>query len=319
MKIYPFDSILKTEFVNYMDLRAAQGHSAKENAILHSLDVYLQKENHSIKTLTSSIVDGWVLNLPKNMHANTKIVYVSHYSGFAKYLNLLGMPAFIPERPSGESTYTPYIFTQDEINRLFAAADSMKFTKKFVMQFPVIIRLLYSCGMRVDEVLSLKMVDVDLNDGILIVKNGKGKKDRYVPLKEDLTDILKRYCSFRQKEPYSDDWLFENTNNEKHSTTWVRETFNKCLDSAKIIKPDLQRNARNICPHCLRHTFAVHSFQKQEQLGVDVYAAAPLLAAFMGHANFRDTEYYLRLTDEIGQEIISKTSDYANVFPEVPR
>ena len=318
MKRYPFSSTLKSEFSDYINLRKAQGHSVSGNAILFSLDLYLQKTNHQSKELASLIIDGWISDLPKNMHVNTKIVYISHYSGFARYLTTLGIPAFIPERPSGESSYVPYIFTEEEINQLISVADNLVFTKKLILQFPVIIRLLYGCGMRVNEVLGLRMSAVDLNDGIMIVRNGKGSKERYIPLQDGMTEILKNYCLAREKEPFSDELLFENTKGEKHSLTWVRSNFVRCLEGAEISKPILRKSARNICPHCLLYTFAVHSFHKQEQLGADVYATAPLLSAYMGHSTFRDTEYYLRLTDEVGRDIISKGSSYAKVFPEVP-
>lgn len=319
MSFVPFNSFLKTEFNNYLDLRTAQGHVGKERHILISLDSFLQKSKYMEKILTPFIIDNWFSSLPKNMHANTKIVYISHYSGFAKYLNSIGIAAFIPERPSGEQTYTPYIFTTEEINQIFKAADNLKFTKKLSMQFPLIVRLLYSSGMRVGEVLNLKISDADFNEGIILIRNGKGNKDRYVPLTADLNDMLRMYCNITKKKYFSEELLFQNTKNAKHFTAWVGKNFNKCLVEAEITKLTMARNARNICPHCLRHTFAVHSFRKQEQLGVDVYVAAPLISAYMGHSSFRDTEYYLRLTDEIGMEIISKTSNYANVFPEVPR
>jgi len=319
MSLVAFNSIFKTEFNNYLDLRTAQGHMGKERHILISLDSFLQQSKCVEKILTSSVIDNWFAGLPKNMHANTKIVYISHYTGFAKYLNFIGISAFLPERPSGEQTYMPYIFTTEEIDTLFRAADNLRSTKKLSMQFPLIIRLLYSSGMRVGEVLNLKMSDVDFNEGIILIRNGKGNKDRYIPLAPGLNDMLKTYCILIKKDIFSDDLLFKNSKNEKLTTTWVGTNFNRCLFEAGISKPTMQRYARNICPHCLRHTFAVHSFRNQERQGVDVYAAAPLIAAYMGHATFRDTEYYLRLTDEIGMEIISKTSNYANVFPGVPQ
>lgn len=314
-----FNSVFKTELYNYLDLRTAQGHTGKEKHTLILLDSFLQKSKYMEKALTPFIIDDWFFNLPKNMHANTKIVYVSHYTGFAKYLNSIDIPAFIPERPSGEQTYTPYIFSMEEIDRIFKAADNLKYFKKLSMQFPLIVRLLYSSGMRVGEVLNLKLSDVDFKEGILLIRNGKGNKDRYIPLTENLNDMLKMYCEVTKKKYFSEELLFQNTKNERHSTTWIGTNFDRCLAEAGIVKPDMVRYARNICPHCLRHTFAVHSFRNQVQLGIDMYVAAPLISAYMGHSSFRDTEYYLRLTDEIGLEIISQTSNYANVFPEVPK
>jgi len=319
MKKFTWRSMLKTELEDYLELRAAQGRSAKEHVILNRLDAYLQQIDHNAKELSAAVIDGWVSSFPKSMHANTKIVYVSHYNSFAKYLNSIGIPAFMPERPAGEDTYVPYVFTSDEVRRMFEAADQLKAHPKLAMQLPIILRLLYCCGMRVNEVLRLTMMDIDFSTGTLIVRNGKGNKERYIPLNKSLSDLLKRYCGMTQKQPFSDELIFPNTKNQALSMTWVSRHFDRCLDSAGIVKPHLPRNARNICPHCFRHTFAVHTLHEQEQLGVDAYAAGPLLAAYMGHKTFRDTEYYLRLTDEISTQMLAKASAYASVFPGVPQ
>jgi integrase len=289
---------------------------------MKNLDMFLVSRDIAEKALPEDLVTEWLSSM--DVKTQTRKGRLRAIRPLLKYLASVGIEAAIPEMPRISSGYVPYIFSSDELTRIMDAADNLpqgryKTDISAAKQLPVLLRLLYGCGLRVGEAISLKMSDVDLNDGIIVVRNGKGSKGRYIPLGDEMTGILKMYCSARKKEPFSDEWLFENTKMEKHCLTWVRTTFIRCLEGAGISKPSLERNARNICPHCLRYTFAVHSFMKQEQLGTDVYAAAPLLSAYMGHSTFRDTEYYLRLTAEIGGDIVSRAGGYAKVFPEVPQ
>jgi len=114
--------------------------------------------------------------------------------------------------------------------------------------------------------------------------------------------------------------LFSTRKGVRHSDAIVRFWFNKSLEAAGIEKPTLPRYTRNICLHCLRHTFAVHSFRKQDLAGVDMYAAEPFLSVYMGHTRLYGTETYLHMTAENSADVIEKTTAYTDgLFPEVPR
>lgn len=320
---YEYMSIFAPEFMGYLALRGSQGHrQTRERHYFKTLDQYLLAENLVIKELAPATVEGWLRSLPESMSVNTKIVYVSHYTQFAKYLRTLGVDAFIPERPIEDKAYVPYVFSSDEISRLFRAADNIACntqSKQFArMDFPLILRLLYGCGLRLNEALRLRVADIDLQTRALLIRNAKGNKDRLVPMDDSLAGIVHAFMSKRNASP--DSFLFPNRKHEQYSDVIVRSWFCLALGKAGIEKPSLPRYSRNICPHCLRHTFAVASFRKQDRAGVDMYAAAPYLSTYMGHEKIYGTEKYLHMTAETSKDVLEQTSSYSvGLFPEVPR
>jgi site-specific recombinase XerD len=142
---YAFSGIFAGEIESYLKLRESRGHKhLRERHHFVALDGYLCNENVTAKELSAHIIEGWLQSLSP-MSVNTKIVYISHYTQFAKYLHTLGIKAFIPERPIDDKTYIPYVFTEDEMARMFSAADNLKTQGKSsfpTLQFPIILRIL---------------------------------------------------------------------------------------------------------------------------------------------------------------------------------
>jgi len=322
---YEFTSIFAQEFMGYLDLRESQGRRhTRECHYFKTLDQYILSENLAEKELTPPMIEGWLRALPDSMSANTKIVYISHYTQFAKYLSTLGITAFVPERPVEDKSYAPYIFSTDEISRLFAAADDVaentQSQRLARVEFPLILRILYGCGLRLNEALHLRIADLDLQTGVILIRNAKGNKDRIVPMNKSLTKIMKTFMSSQRSSSLPDSFLFPNRKGEPYSATVVRMWFNLTLEKAGIEKPNLPRYSRNICLHCVRHTFAVMSFRKQDHAGVDMYAAAPYLSTYMGHEKIYGSEKYLHMTAENSEDVIGQTNSYSvRLFPEVPR
>ena len=319
-----FASTFSDEISSYLKLRQSQGHQyLREGLYFSSLDRYLLAENIKEKELTASVVEGWLQSLPAGMSVNTKIVYISHYSGFAKYLHSLGFKAFVPERPIDDKSYAPYVFSSAEIGQIFSVADNQDSFRgsRFVnLHFPVLLRILYGCGLRLQEALNLQVGDADLGFGVLFVRKGKDNKDRLVPIDNSLYEILSRYISLYCKNTPKNMPLFPNDKGEPHTGVMFRFWFNRTLEAAGIEKLSLPRYSRNICPHCMRHTFAVHSFRNQDRAGADMYVASPFLSAYMGHYNILGTEKYLHMTAENSTDIIEKTMEYTSgLFPEVPQ
>lgn len=318
-----FNSILKQEMDDFLRLRKSQGHRAeRERYILFTLDKYLCGTCHDSKNLCPDTIEGWLLSLPDEMHTNTKIVYISHYTQFARYLTSFGYQAFIPERPVENRSYVPYVFSEDEISALVKAADDTVLSIRAAGQrtavcFSIILRMLIGCGFRLDEVLSLKTEDVNTDTGIVYIKSAKGNRDRIVPVHESLLQVLKLYI--QSDIPQKDGFLFPSKSGNKISQTLARYYFNKYLKLAGIQKPGLDRYRRNICIHCLRHTFAVTAFRKLDSEGKDMYDEAPVLSTYMGHDRIYGTEKYLHMTAENSGDILSLMEHFnEGIFPEVP-
>jgi integrase len=274
------------------------------------------------KAIVPHVIDGWISKWNPALNPNTMRVYVSYYTQFARYLHSLGIVAFIPDRPLPDRSYMPYIFSEEEISDIFHAADNMKFSRPSLtaIQFPMLLRLLYGCGLRLGEALRLQISDFDARDSVLRVWNGKGNKDRLVPVDRNLSEILSLYCNTVLQEGKNDPFIFAGAKGGSRSFAWALKTFQRILREAKIDMLTLSAHSRNICLHCLRHTFAVSAFRKQTLNGVDSYSASPFLSIYLGHYKLVGTQVYLHITDENSVDIIKVTSEHTKgMFPEVPQ
>ena len=322
-KGHEFISAFADEFSEYIALRESQGRVISFYLhYCHSLDQYFVAEGILKKELSVNIVEGWLQSLPPEISTRTKAVYISHYSGFAKYLHTLGLPAFIPESVIIDKSYLPYIFSEEEIGLFFNVADSLSIGNiPFVnLAFPLLMRILYGCGLRVNEALRLQVGDFDMESRVLLIRNAKGNRDRLVPTEDSLAEILTRYITINRKGCPKETLLFQNRRGNQVTQWTIRYQFNRTLELAGIEKPKLPRYRRNICLHCMRHCFAVNSFRKQDLAGVDMYSAAPLLSAYMGHTRMNGTETYLHMSAENSRDIIEKAAEYSKgLFPGVPQ
>lgn len=329
MKNYVYSSVFREELYDYTELRKSQGFRDRGIGVLHRLDKYLISEKVTEKTLTPTIVDGFLAAYRPGHSASTMVNYASYCSGFAKYIQSIGFAAFTPEYIKPSSNYTPYIFSEEELANIFSAADNLKTlgnTEKSNLtkvQFPMLLRLLYGCGLRLGEALSLRLFDVDFNDGFLRVLNAKGNRDRLVPMEQTLSDILKRYCDLFLSGADSTHYLFAGkckNDAEYRSLTWADKCFKRVLQEVGICAQSLTGSRRGVCLHCLRHTFAVSSFRRQDLAGVDNYRNTPSLSIYLGHVKLTGTEKYLHMTAENSKDIIATTNQYSKgLFPEVPQ
>lgn len=238
---------------------------------------------------------------------------------FAIYISNLAYPAYImPEQKFTNSCkgFTPYIFTDDEIHRLIKAVDQTEETRvarNMHLSLPVIFRLLYCCGMRVSEVCTLKVRDVDLVNGVLTLKNTKNGMDRYIPLSGS---VHKACLEYSQKVSLSnpDDYFFKAPDNGQISPMCIYERYRRYLLDAKISHGGKGKGPRL---HDLRHTFAVHALQKWIENDENIYAKLPILSAYMGHSNIHSTSRYLRLTAAAYPDLLKTIEEYSGfVIPE---
>ena len=317
-----FESCLKEKLNSYMELRESQGHQTlKIRHIFISLDQYVQKAGLSSPSLPPTIIDGWIASLPEKLSVNTVNIYISTYIQFAKYLRSLGYDAFIPEKAIGSKNYSPYIFHEDDLTALIQAADSQVFSvsakhRHNAACFSVMLRMYIGCGFRLNEIRLLKTKDIDLECGIIHVRNAKGKRDRIVPMHKTLTESVRIYSM--SEIPKKEDWFFPARTGSPISCSWIRNAFLRCIRYIGIEKPDLPKHSRNICLHCLRHSFAVASFRQLVNNGLDMYNEIPILSTYMGHENLYGTERYLHMTAENSRDILDKMEEFnKGLFPEV--
>lgn len=212
------------------------------------------------------------------------------------------------------TTFVPYIYSKEEIIKLFKATDELletiKYNPDYRIFYQVLIRLLYSTGLRISEALNLKKEDVDLINDVLIINNGKNNVTRLVPFNLFLHEWLLRYKEYPVIN--NSDYFFKPIRARTRSQITIDSSFKKTLLPAANIPYKLDNTGPRI--HDLRHTFACHSLDKMIKEGRDPYCALPYLSTYLGHKGIESTEKYLRLTEEHFNEITLATHEvYSSV------
>ena len=206
-----FTSILATEMTGYLNLVSETGKGITPvKSLFKSLDQYLNEHHHLEKTLPEEVVSAWLAT--KQVKSSTKAGNVSCIKGFVQYLVSLGLEASAPEPPKVRHDYVPYVFSDDEWMRIVSEADnscSGLSHGQSSLIFPVLLRILYGCGLRVSEVLSIRWTDIDLKTGIITVQKSKNLKQRLVPMNLSLTGLLLLYKDMTHKAYICIAFLFE--------------------------------------------------------------------------------------------------------------
>jgi len=270
-------------------------------------------------TLPEEFVRQWIAKKSNETEANRHSRYII-VRVLAQYMKRLGYDAFYPEKEDVgkyRTSFTPYIFTHDEIQRFFEAANSAKREKfstspRYHLIMPLIMRMMYCCGMRVSEVTGLLVSDVDMDDGILTVRASKQENSRYIPMSVELVCALRKYTE-SQPERSADSHFFSSPDGGKYDISAIYRAFRRFLRDAGIPHGGKGKGPRM---HDFRHSFSVHSLQKFISDGKDVTAMLPKLSAYLGHASLRYTEPYVRLTAEVYPEISALLQEkYGNLIP----
>jgi integrase/recombinase XerD len=172
----------------------------------------------------------------------------------------------------------PLVLSQQEIQAIFSATRNLKHR--------ALLMTIYSAGLRVSEVVHLKVSDIDSQRMVIWVQQGKGEKDRYTLLAQRTLEVLREYWrAYRPKE-----WLFPGQPAKGSlSVSSVQKVFEKILHEAGVKK--------HATVHTLRHSFATHLLES----GTDLYHIQHLL----GHRNPQTTTIYLHLSRK---DLVSVTS-----------
>jgi len=319
---HTYASVFSSELNRYMGLMGEKGLNTKTTRnTLTRFDLYLTRKNWNQKNLPASSISEWLTI--QNTRASTKRIYLMQISGFVRYLRSLDISADCPELPKINSDYAAYLFSDEELARIFLLADNYGGSRRFsrrTFAFPIILRILYGCGLRIGEVCSLQWKDVDLEQGVITIRYAKNEKQRVIPMHASLTRILKEYHCMARREKICAGYLFESAYNPGNpmDTGSFHKWFRIILQKSGIEYTKNDPNERGPCPHCLRHTFVMKSFQKSEDEGKRFEDTAPFLAAYLGHDGPQNTETYLSSNHSLYTQSHKRVdAAIGNLFPEV--
>lgn len=326
MTVNVFKSVLAPECQGFLDIRKASCSKScykHDKGVLFQFDQYLQKNQCGSKELTETDVAGWVATLHgKTSSIANKVIIIRKFIGF---LRGHGIRAYIPYIPKVHDDYLPYLFSDEEISRILAAADSLMpgkgnlRYKKAHLQVPMVLRIMYGCGTRIGETLGLQMKDVDLDGGILILRHSKGDKQRIVPLHHSLTELLELYCMACGVIGHPTKYLFGTDDGQSPiPVSAVQQRFNRLLKASMISLPGRLEHERGPCLHCLRHLFAFKSFMQAQVNGQRIDDAVPYLSIYLGHDSLDETQKYLKFSAQMYPETLECFESFTNgIFPEV--
>lgn len=196
-----FHSCLAPLMEQFVQEKRACGYQYNEpTRVLRHLDHFIAEAGLHDAELPRALTQQW---LSKQAHgsARTHQQRITIVRQFATFLRRLGYPAYVPDATlttRGHAQFSPRILTQPEMRHLLQAVDQLVSTARAPLRhlvMPEIFRLLYGCGFRLGEVLHLHVREVDREHGILTVRQGKFRKDRFVPPAPSLVKRLRTYAA----------------------------------------------------------------------------------------------------------------------------
>ena len=300
-----FRSVIASTITAFLDLKRALGcQCVRETAVLSDLDRCLAARRAT--ALTVNHFAAWAATLahitPRVRRDRMRIV-----RNLCLYQQRTDPDCFVPDPggfPKAEPPRPPFIFSQSQIADLLRAATGLRPTHLSPLRaevFRLAITLLYTAGLRQQELVRLTVPDYDPSQRTLHVRESKFHKSRLTALSTSAAHEAERYLEARQRIPCADGApLLANLYGpgQAYSCAGIVEGLQSLFRAVGI------RDAEGRLPrvHSLRHTHAVHVLLRWYRAGVDPQAKLPMLAASMGHVSVNSTAYYLTLLDPVVEE-----------------
>jgi integrase len=322
-----YRSVFKEEISDHMLSRKEElGTEAYRHYehVISSFDDYLYRTGYDKKCISSDVIDAWIKEISEGIQINTTGQYIHYIRQMLYYLINCGYKCYIPRNLVNRDTYIPYIYSDEDIQRIFAVSDNLLVphavkNKWIEPEMPMLLRLLFCCGLRVGEATHIKVGDIDFEKNIIILKVTKKYKQRLVPFDKQLSSILWRYCIAMGIVTDAEAYIFPGTDREKPlAENTARNYFRRILEESGITRDGYLSNERGPCLHCFRHTFAIRSFKQAEMMGIKINDAVPFLSTYLGHDSLYETEKYLKFSGDMFSDSVEKFELFTDgIFPEV--
>lgn len=257
---------------------------AYRNDLAH-LEAFMMRNNLNLENVTLEQLHAFAASLHEyGITPRSQARVLSGVRSFFRFLVLDGVvesdPTELLEWPSLPE-YLPVVLTLEEIDRI---EDSIDLSKAEGARNRAIIEVLFSCGLRVSELVNMKLSDLYLEDRVLLVR-GKGNKERLVPVSNKAIADLKRWFFDRNLmkiKPGEDDYVFLNRRGAHLTRTMILIMVKRQAEEAGIKK--------TISPHTFRHSFATALLQG----GADLRS----IQAMLGHEKIDTTLVYTHISNE---------------------
>lgn len=291
-----FKSNFSKSLEDMIEFKTALGHRMKSYKwYLLNFDKFCQEHFPNETTLTSELALAWCNDTKENSKSSYRFHIIRE---FGKYLVANGQEAFvIPSTliPKIKIDF-PYLLTDEELENFFKATDKIPHISNSPLleyTIPVIFRLPYACGLRPQEVRLLKVNNFDFEQNTIYIEDSKWCKDRRLAVTNNIMELCKKYNVIANTIIPNREYFFTSPNGKAYSHGWLTAKFHYCWNLSGN-----PTDKGSCVPYDLRHNFATRTLHKWIEQGLDINEYIPYLSAYMGHASFASTFYYIHLLPE---------------------
>jgi integrase/recombinase XerD len=295
-------SALQDRLHDYLALRRGLGFRLVETeCYLRDFCFFMERERASL--VTSILALRWAM-APTSARPTTWAARLTVIRQFARYLKGFEPATEIPGTrllPFPPKRCQPYLYSLEEIERLMSTARSMP-SRQALKPHTVatLIGLLAVTGMRVNEALSVRREDVDLESGVITIRGSKFTKSRLVPVHASTVLALREYAARRdlcipKRWPRGPYFLLTGRG-AKFAVSQVHLAFDAISRTVGLRTPEMRRGPRL---HDLRHRFATETLLRWSRTGAEIEREMPTLTTYLGHSNLSDTYWYLSAHPEL--------------------
>lgn len=253
----------KDTFSNFRDQLKVRNYSPRTiRAYVQANERFLSAMNKKPQQVTRTDIMSYLSALSDRVSANS---LSAHFHALKTYYTDILKRSFFQDikHPKREKTL-PTVLSKEEVQKLLVHTKNPKHY--------AIVALLYGAGLRISELLALKMRDIDFCRSTIVVKQGKGRKDRITLLPNELVPTLQKQAETKSAEEY----VFTSKRGKKLQSRTVQKVLEQSAQRAEIKK--------HVTPHTLRHSFATHLLEA----GTDIR----YIQALLGHAKLETTQRY---------------------------
>lgn len=275
---------VKTLLNNYYSYLKIRRYSDKTiiiyvNAIRHFLVFYADRE---IETIDNSDVNtyNYLYMIRKGRSGSFQNIFISALRLFLEVSNNTQIDFSLVERPKKKRTL-PDILSKTEVEKIIKATPNMKHR--------TLLLFIYGCGLRKNEISKIRLVDVNSERKILMIRNAKGAKDRMVPVSNQIIEHLRQYYKNYKPKRY----LFETREGVAYPGETAYKVFKRSMNKAGIDK--------KAGIHILRHSYATHLLEA----GTDLR----YIQVILGHKSSKTTEIYTHVSNHNIANIASPADD----------
>lgn len=279
------------EYINYVEIERGLSKNTVDG-YYRDLAAFFEYVKKPYKKIEKKDITNYIMYISKDKNSKTVNRHIVSIRNYFKYLSRNGL---ISENPCDDIVglkmpkTVPHVLNEDEINKLL----DIKCENALDYRNKAMLELMYSSGLRVSELLSLEVNDIDFEMNAVRCF-GKGSKERIVPLDDIATIALKNYINVYRNtllKNKSSNLLFLNA----HGNSLSRQGFFKILKEI-VLEKGINKE---LSPHTIRHSFATHLINH----GADLRSVQTLL----GHENIKTTQIYTHISNNYVKEKYNET------------